>query len=139
MKKIVLLFVSVISAGLLLTSCNKDDDSSSSASVEGKWYFSKVGAVVSGNELLSDYLNECATKKDYVEFSSNGSYASVFNLEDCTGTDISVGTWSRTGDVITITETGQTPDSATILSLTSTTLKVSYTDTDGTYITVFTR
>ena len=139
MKKIVLLFVSVLSAGLLLTSCNKDDDSGSSASLEGKWYFSKNGAMVDGNEFLVDYVNECPTKKDYLEIASNGTFANVSYFDDCTTTDIFSGTWVRTGDVITTTVAGETPESGTILSLTSSTLKLSFTDVDGTYLVVLTR
>ena len=95
MKKI-LLFVSFLAIGL--TSCSKDDDSSSDggstpAAIEGKWAFSKEGAIVGGNETLFDYAHECATKKDYVELVAGGVANDVYYPSDSVA-ETTTGTWS---------------------------------------------
>lgn len=134
MKKITILFVSVLSLGLALTSCSKDDDSSSSSSatgVEGKWKYVKEGAIVSGQEVLMDYVNDAPQcGSDYIEILANGTAKDVYFYTDggCTS-DIATGTWSKSGNTMTVSFEGVT-ESAEILTLNSTTLKVKYTDSD---------
>lgn len=144
MKKITILFASALVLGLSFASCNKDDDSSSSSSVsvEGKWKYSKEGAIVSGQEVLTDYVNdapECGN--DYIEVLAGGTAKDVYFYNDggCLS-DISTGTWSKTDNTMTVTFDGMS-ETATILTLNSTTLKVKYTDSDTgmEMIQVFTR
>lgn len=142
MKKITILFVSVLSLGLALTSCSKDDDSSSdggstTAAIEGKWAFSKEGAIVSGNEVLVDYAHECSTKKDYVELVAGGTVNDVYYPSDCVA-DVTTGTWTKSGNNVTITAGGFT-QTAEIVILNATTLKVKYTESGMTMLQVYTR
>ena len=139
MKKI-LLFVSFLAIGL--TSCSKDDDSSSDggstpAAIEGKWAFYKEGAIVSGNEVLVDYAHECATKKDYVELVAGGTVNDVYYPSDCVA-DVTTGTWTKSGNNVTITAGGIT-QTAEIVILDATTLKVKYTEAGMTMLQVYTR
>lgn len=136
MKKFTVLFVSVLTIGLTFSSCSKDDDDA--GSLEGKWNFSKEGAVAGGQEILVDYSgNEAGCTKDYTTFSADGTVTDVDYDSFDTPCEVFTdnGTWVRTNNTITITSGGET-FSAEILNLTSSELKVK--DTDG-YIVVFTR
>lgn len=139
MKNIYILFVSALVLGLSFASCNEDDDSSnSSAQLEGKWIFSKEGAITDGNEELWDYKgNEDGCSKDYIMVNSNGSLTDV----DYDSTDspcqmfTTNGTWTRSGNNLTINieEVSLTGE---IVNLTSSELKVKF---DNVYIIVFAR
>jgi len=140
MKKVSILFVSALALGMVFTSCNKDEDSSSTpaASLEGKWNFSKDGGIVGGQEVLVDYDgNEAGCTKDYIMINTNGTITSVdydsFDAPCELFTDSM--TWTRSGNIITVTD-GVDVYTQEILSLTSTELKVK--DAEG-YITLFTR
>ncbi|ESU28662.1 hypothetical protein FLJC2902T_12530 [Flavobacterium limnosediminis JC2902] len=142
MKKITLLFVSALALGMVFTSCNKDDDSSSSssASIEGKWKYSKEGAIVSGQEVLTDYLNEAPQcGNDYIEILAGGTAKDVYYYNDggCLS-DVGTGTWSKSGNIMTVTFDG-VAENAEILTLDSTTLKVKYTDNGMEMVNVYTR
>lgn len=142
MKKITILFVSVLSLGLTLTSCSKDDDSSSSssASVEGKWKYVKEGAIVSGQEILTDYVNEAPEcGNDYIEVLAGGVFKDMYYYNDgACQSDLSTGTWSKTDNNMTVTLDGE-PVNVQILTLNSTTLKVKYLDSGMEEIEVYTR
>ena len=135
MKKITVLFASALVLGLSLASCNKDDDSSSSSSsvgIEGKWKYSKEGAIVSGQEVLTDYVNEAPEcGNDYIEVLAGGTAKDYYFYNDggCVS-DVATGTWSKSGNTMTVTFDGVT-ENATILTLNSTTLKVKYTDNES--------
>jgi hypothetical protein len=126
MKKTIISFVFALFLGLVFTSCSKDDSpSSASASVVGKWNYSKISFTINGvTSPEIDYDDdEPGCSKDYIEFKTAG----VYNEGDYSGTtcvlDLTVGTWSETGSQLTITADG-TPASLEILSVTSSTLKV---------------
>lgn len=51
MKKITILFLSVLTLGLSVSSCSKDDDENTS--IVGKWELIKQGTIISGQEALS--------------------------------------------------------------------------------------
>ena len=134
MKKILTLCLGIA----MFTSCSSDDDSSSSSSsIVDSWEYSKEGAIVSGQEVLADYENDCASKKDYIQFNENGTLGDFYYWSDCEE-DYTAGSWSQNGNTVTVTMDGET-QTATILDLTSTTLKVSYVEDGYTYLQVFTR
>ncbi len=137
MKKLLVL-VSLLAIGL--SSCSKDDDSSgSSAALEGKWIFSKEGAIVGGNEMLIDYTgNEAGCTKDYSIIKSNGTIEDVDFDSFNSPCEMFVDnySWSRSGNTLTV---GEGADSSVfeILVLTSTELKIKETTSGD--ITVFVR
>ena len=133
MKKILFLCLGVT----MFASCSSDDSSSSSSSIVGSWEYSKEGAIVNGQEVLVDYENDCATSNDYIQFLDNGTLNDVYYWDDCEE-DITPGTWSKTGNTATVTIDGET-QTANILTLNSTTLKVSYEEDGFTYLQVYTR
>ncbi|MEW5677069.1 lipocalin family protein [Flavobacterium enshiense] len=136
MKK-VLLLVSFLAIGF--TSCNKDDDSSDAApaNIEGKWAYTKSGAIVNGQEVLANYEHECTTKKDYLELLTGGVANDVYYPSDCVA-DAIAGTWSRTGNVLTRTIDGVTTNEE-VYVLNATTLKVKYTVEGMTLVDEYTR
>ncbi|AXG72721.1 hypothetical protein DVK85_00125 [Flavobacterium arcticum] len=140
MKKVLLFGLSI--AALTFVSCSDDDgdSSSTSASIEGKWYISKEGVSVNGQEVLQDYDDhEPGCEKDYVEFLANGDYKYVdFYNSDC-DSYVEETTWTKSGNSI---NTGDGED-GTIVILTASTLKITYAETfEGqtvNYVDVFTR
>jgi hypothetical protein len=141
MKKLVVLFLSVLTSGVLLTSCSDDDEA---PSIEGKWEFYQEGISLGGVEQLELYEHTPGCEKDFVELFSGGNYQDVFHFnegEACVE-DSSTGTWSRSGNSLTITSGGES-NTATIVTLNDTTLKVSITEDLGgvpiTAIVVFKR
>ena len=137
------LLLALFAATAMFTSCGDDDSSSTSAPLEGKWYYSQDGVSANGQEVLTPYEQdtEC-NKKDYLEFVAGG----VFNDFDFYGTDCASdndnGTWTKSGKTITTIVDGETT-TATIEKLTSSTLKIKSAYTQGgttvNYVTVFTK
>ena len=129
MKKIFLLLVSVALVGTSLISCSSDDnDGSSSGDLVGKWYPEKTVSTILGEEYEEEYEHYCSTKKDYVEFKSNGAVYSVDYEEDCQAYE-SDGTWVKSGNDLTVT-IGEETETFKISTLTSSKLVVKTTITE---------
>lgn len=138
LKQLVLLF---LVASVTLVSCNKDDDGDS-ASIEGSWEFSKVGTILSGQEFLVDYDHTTGCNKDYTEIIAGGTLKDHYFEDFGSGCeeDIDNGSWSRSGNTITVNFSGDVT-TAEILELSNTTLKLKFTDPDTAevYFSVLTR
>jgi len=143
MKKVIILFVSALALGMAFTSCNNDDDSPAPtpASVEGKWNFSKISETVNGvTSPEEDYGHEPGCNKDYIELKAGG----VFNEANYSGSncalDLSTGTWSKSGNIITIT-LGGVGVSGEVVSVSSSVLKVKFSEIGTTNVinTTFTK
>lgn len=133
MKKIVVLFLAVLSLGVV--SCSSDDDSG--GTIEGRWYVNKTGTNFGGQEILIDHEHECATQKDYMEFLSNAVLRTVDHDDDCQAyTD--EGTWEKNGNQLVITEDGE-EIIVNILKLSKSELKLSFSFEGISIITVFRR
>lgn len=135
-KGIYFVMLFVLSLGLNV-SCNSDDDSGSESSIVGKWQLYQDGEVVNGTEVLELWLHECATEKDYVEFTGSGNLISHYFEENCTE-NIETGTYTVNGNQIktTFVYDGTTYETtANIETLNSTTLKIkeTYVDNGVTY------
>ncbi|MFT6689344.1 MAG: hypothetical protein ACJAX7_002377 [Saprospiraceae bacterium] len=142
MKKIIVSFVFVLLLGLVFNSCSSDDSSSTptSTSVVGKWNFSKVSYTFNGQSSPeADYDgNEQGCSKDYIEFKANG----VYNEADYSSTacveELSVGTWSKEGSLLTITDDTDTV-SVEIIGVTTSTLKVKFSEGTNSATVTFTK
>jgi len=121
MKKLLLLLSFV---AVSLTSCSNDDDSSSTVAVNEanlmkKWYY--VSYEVAGQTIPYDNL-ECG--RDYMQFKADDVVEDYYvNSCDPLDADTDLGTWSLSGNTITLTFEGDEPTSATISSLTETTMQ----------------
>lgn len=138
MKKVIILLLSTLALGTTFTSCNNNDDSQAPASLEGKWNFSKVSETENGVVTLpeEDYVHEPGCIKDYIELKPDGVYNEAYYGSGC-ALDLTIGTWSKTGNTITITQ-GADIISAEVVSLSNSVLKVKISDTDSGITTVTT-
>lgn len=132
MKKAIIFFVFTLVLGMIFPSCSNNDDDSNSASILGKWNFSKMSAVVNGvTSPEIDYDgNESGCPKDYLEFKSGGVYNEGDYDSSACVLGIYAGTWVQTGNTLTITE-GTDVISAEIVSVTSSMLKLKASETDN--------
>lgn len=141
MKKIILLFVAVLGISSTFVSCSKSD-SSDSASIVGKWEFSKEGVIVNGQEVLTNYVHTTGCTKDYSQFFDNNTMVDHSFENPGTGCTeyLDSYTYVKNGNTLTLTQ-GTYSISTTIQTLSSSTLKVKFTDPDTSevYISVFTR
>ena len=109
MRKISIVFVLAIVLGTVFTSCTKDDSGPVNMNfIEGKWNFNKSTATSSGFTIpySTDYFkNEDGCNKDYIEIKAGGIVKYGDYSLNCvfTGKD---GTWSQSGNTITILVNG---------------------------------
>ncbi|RZK11746.1 MAG: hypothetical protein EOO46_05680 [Flavobacterium sp.] len=124
MKKVNILFLSALA--LSLGSCSSDDngnDTGTSASIVGKWTYSKVGI---GDNLINYPDHEEGCDKDYVELTADGVIIDVdydsFDTPCEVFTD--TGTYLKEGNSLNVSYGGNDIDTLTILVLTNTELKM---------------
>ena len=141
MKKISIFFIALLSLGLTTSSCSDDENTS----IVGKWIFSQEGfAVEGGQEVLVPYQHTSGCNQDYVEFTAEGvvKNENYFNEGAGCESDLSMGTYLKSDNNLTLTIDGETVN-ATIITLNSSTLKIKVTVVEGaetvSYITVFSR
>ncbi|MCD0468428.1 lipocalin family protein [Flavobacterium sp. JAS] len=129
MKKLSILFLSVLTFGFTVTSCNSDDDNS--GSIEGKWTPVKMGSVLNGQEILVNIPNDGKCDNDIIEYTTDGKFTDLsyefFDNKCTSSTD--KGTWSLKDKVLSTTYDGDTEvNTVEVLELTKSTLKVKYTE-----------
>jgi hypothetical protein len=130
MKKLIILFVFAVVAGLNFTSCSSDDDNTSSTSIEGKWNFSKFSTTVNGvTSPEMDYEgNETGCPKDFIEIKTGGVFVDGdYSGSSCT-LDSFTGTWAKSGNTLTITAESET-FTVELISVTSSSMKIKSSET----------
>jgi hypothetical protein len=109
MKKVYLLFVSILIFGVLFTSCTKDDSGPVDMNlIEGKWNFNKSTATSSGITIPypTDYFkNEDGCNKDYIDIKTGGIVKYADSSLNCVLIEKD-GTWTQSANTITINVTG---------------------------------
>lgn len=116
-----------------LTSCSSDSDSNTdSISIVGKWEYFKEGIKVGDNENLMpyDHFNE-SCGKDFLEFKSNNVLLHNEYDSNCDLNSYNDGTYTRTGNTISLDNGSGGVVNATIKELTNSTLKYYIPSTDG--------
>lgn len=137
-KKLILILPVIIFS---MYSCSKSDSTPETVAVtlEGKWQYTKTGTITNNQEILTDYQHTAGCTKDYVEIQTGGVIKShEFNNPNCQET-ISIGTWTRNNNSITVTYPNQPTLNGEILELTSTTLKTKFMNPGITDLEVSTR
>lgn len=134
MKKISILFVSILILGTVFTSCTKDDSGPVDMNfIEGKWNFDKSTATSGAFTIPypTDYFkNEDGCSKDYIELIAGG-IAKYGNYTAGCAFEEKSGTWTQSGNTITIYVTGTSFNGTfNVASLSSTKLLLKI---DGTY------
>jgi len=79
---------------------DKDEDLTGDKAKEaliGKWTF--VSSTEDGENY--DYEHECSSKKDYIEFQSNGTFRSIYYDDECSE-EVDTGTYSVNGNKLTV-------------------------------------
>lgn len=125
MKKLALLFVAILTAGV--SSCSKDDDAAS-AELTGKWEYSKEGSIANGQEVLTDYEHEANCAKDYVQINATQFVIHNFDGTACIESTSS-NSYTRSGNTIITTIDGMS-FTGQIAQLNNSTLKIT-TDIPG--------
>lgn len=136
-NRIALLIFSVFFIGILMTSCTNDDETpdETTGSILGRWALDKRSYTANGvTSPEMDYENNnpgCALN-DYFEVKDNGVFVTGYYSPSCTA-DISTGSWTRTGNLITTSYPSEDDVILELLSLTPTVMKVrvNMTGTDG--------
>lgn len=134
MKKLLLVFVLSIFAGLSLTSCDKDEAGNSL--LVGEWILTHGKGLVGGQDYPGNELSwglGCVTLK----FAENGEWHEKPCDTGFFGTDIA-GTYTTSGIFLTLKGSSKSMEYS--YSVTSNTLKLTYTpeDQDGTHDGVYT-
>ena len=141
MKKITILFLSVLTLGLSVASCSNDDDNDGgSASIEGKWELSQEGAIVGDKEMLVDAENGSCDNDTY-EFTNDGKFklTEYYSNEGNCEAETENGTWTKNGNTLTIKYTGDSEGDTyqTEISGNKIKLKETFTDEGQTYTYVY--
>ena len=147
MKKSIILFLLALTLGTVFTSCTKDDSGPVDMNyIEGKWIFNKSTATSNGFTIpySTDYFkNEDGCNKDYIELIAGGvvkygnySLNCVFEGKE--------GTWTQSGNTITISVSGTSFNgtfNVARLSATELLLKIdgTYAGNSGTFNLYFTK
>ena len=118
-----------VGASIAFTACSSENSSNGDSSVNliGKWENFQEGGIVNGQEVLFPYEHALGCSKDNLQFLAGGIFKeySYDNFNTPCELNLATGTWTRGGDVITISASGFT-NNAEILILDATTLKVKY-------------
>ena len=147
MKKSITLFLLTITLGTVFTSCTKDDSGPVDMNyIEGKWNFNKSTASSSGFTIpySTDYFkNEEGCTKDYIELRAGG-VAKYGNYSLNCAFEEKTGSWSQSGNTITISVTGSSFNgtfNVASLSATELLLKIAgdYAGNSGTFNLYFTK
>ncbi len=127
MKKLKMVAFAIL-ASLFVVSCTKDDEPTTQVLLSGKWEFMQTGNIDStGNETLYNWIGECDSKKDYIQFLVGNVLRESYYYTNCTQTTDYNGTWSFEDKTITVVNS-EIFDSKNleIVELTATTLKVKF-------------
>lgn len=131
MKKLSVLFVSVLALGMSFVSCSKDDDNEVAASVEGKWNYTSAAIVANGLEVpFNDFIeNQASCAKDYIELKTAGVANSGEYDSDCKLT-VETGTWTKKDNTLTIVSDGESVPYE-VVSVTNSTMKLKISYNEG--------
>lgn len=132
MKKLFLLVTSAV-----ILSCSSDSSSNESDNaLIGKWTQEKESTYLNGN-LISESLNsnESCYQMTTYEYKSNNAFVKVsydFELNDCIQNPTRTGTWSLSGENLSITVSG-TSETKILVSATSSILKLKSVDSENSF------
>ena len=102
MKQLSILFLSALTLGLTVTSCDDEDDK---PSIEGKWELSQIGGGIEGGEEEVINPNEGSTcSAPTIEFLKNNQLITTSSnpTEGACETFSANGRWTREGNAVTI-------------------------------------
>lgn len=127
MKKLCVLFLSIVTLGLTVSSCSHDDDQDTT-SIEGKWEITKIGVIIGGQETLADYVNQNNCTIPTIEYKTDGTFIDITSdyWDSQCSTYQETGTWKKDGSTLTL-KYEDDDEKLEIMELTNSTLKVKMT------------
>lgn len=129
MRKNLLLTLAVLATTLI--SCSKDDDATSTPSIVGKWKTEKFDYYTNGQLQETEVtIEDNASCPDFIEFKANYTYVVIENNANCNSTVDETGTYVFNGTTITNNSNGSLTI-GTVISLTSTDMKIDFTETSS--------
>lgn len=134
MKKLNILFLSALTLGLSITSCNKDDENDSIPTIEAKWEISKEGETLT---TLTPVEKNGSCPLKIIEFVQGGIYKNIEAYGDACTIYTDEGKWTKKDNTITITDNDDQTILYEIAELTESTLKLKETDSEGTWYTIY--
>lgn len=146
MKKTSIIFFLTLILGTVFSSCTDDGGPVNMNFIEGKWNFNKSTATSGGFTIpySTEYFgNEEGCNKDYIELIAGG-VAKYGNYTTACAFEEKTGTWSQSGNTITISVTDSNFNetfNVASLSATELLLKIdgSYEGKSGTFNLYFTK
>lgn len=132
-KKLALIALSALL--IISIGCSKEDKQPTTAELLSKsWIQIDLLATINGisESVFNDEYEPCVQDNAY-NFKSDGTFTVTENITKCDPTDpdqVATGTWTilEGGKKLTITRTGEEPQTLDIEELTTTSMKVSVTD-----------
>jgi len=121
---------------IAIFSCKKDDPKPSKTDLLAAKKWTAVKYELNGVDVTSDYLDAC-NADDYTQFTKNGTTTSYIGTIKCDDTDADeTGTWQwkENETIFSVHYTNDDPEDFKLVELTATSLKLSYTDADGTLV-----
>lgn len=108
-KYLILVLISIVLLSIIFTSCKKDDNNPTDtitrdSRLVGNWSLTKVTVVITSQELTPEQAGFMIT----VSAGNDGKFQ--MNTTDSTGTLQQSGTWSTSGNVITVNYDDGTSD-----------------------------
>ncbi|RYJ37210.1 lipocalin family protein [Flavobacterium anhuiense] len=130
MKKLSILFVSILTLGLTAVSCSSDDDKDG-GSIEGKWEVTHQGAILNGQEVIQPYDSE-GCEIPSMTFTNDGKFIDITSeyWDSKCSTYTEDGTWKKDGNTLTLKYSDEEVKWE-ISELSSSTLKVKMTYSEG--------
>lgn len=131
MKKLSIIFVSILTLGLTTVSCSSDDDKDN-GSLEGKWEVTEQGVIFNGIEKLEAYDNEGGCEIPSMTYSTDGKFVDTTSdyWDSKCSTYTEEGTWKKDGNTITLKYSDEEVKYE-VIELTSSTLKIKFTYSEG--------
>lgn len=135
MKKLSILFLSVLTIGLISASCSSNDDngnndnSDKEALIVGNWELTKQGNILNGVQLLLPITKEGGCNNDVITYLENEKYTELqyeYENSKCK-TYNNDGTWSKTDKILTSKDILGNITTYEILELSNTTLRLKRT------------
>ena len=144
MLKIKKNLLALVVLSLSLYSCSSSTDEPApmapEVSIIGNWQYTQDGSIANNVEVLTNYVHASGCAKDYGQFLANNVFKDVYYQNPNCNMTVDPGTWSKTNNTLVVTIPNQsTTVTATILTLTSTTLKFKYVQGQSTLLAVLTR
>lgn len=127
MRKLSVLFLSILTVGLSVVSCSSDDNDEK-VSIEGKWEIVQSGIIANGKESVIPILTDGNCGNATFEYYADGKFIDTtteFWDSKCS-TYVENGTWSKDGNTLNLKYGDDETSKIEILELSKSRLKIKF-------------